>query len=305
MNRDALTYALLLIMAQVCLLGSVVSPCFGLEPTKVAVVVSQRIKPYVEVLAGINRALAQESTIRIESLFLSPGDDSYRKVQERVTGGAYQIAVAIGPEAGRLVWDLGEARLPKKIYAAILNPDASMDQGVSGCGISLNIPVETQVSEIAANFPELLRIGLLFDSRNNDDLYRLAVAAAAAAGIRIVPLDVTAKKEIPNVLRRNWGAVDCIWMVPDGTVISEKIVQYVIKKALYENKGVLGYNPFFIRSGAIFALTFEYEKIGEQAAGRVMAFLKQGVCQSMPPLFNSQINRKMARKLGIRVGGAP
>ena len=43
-------------------------------------------------------------------------------------------------------------------------------------------------------------------------------------------------------------------MIPDQTVISEKIVQYVIKQALYHKKGVIGYNSFFIRSGAVVCL---------------------------------------------------
>jgi len=90
-------------------------------------------------------------------------------------------------------------------------------------------------------------------------------------------------------------------MIPDKTVISEKIIQYIIKQGIYNDKGVIGYNSFFIRSGAFFAFEFDYKELGIQTGEKIESYLKDGTCSAEAPLFNKIINYKIARKIGIRV----
>jgi len=264
----------------------------------IAVVVSDRIKPYMQVLTGLEQGLDNEA---LEVFFLSSSDNQDR-VGENLRNNKYDLFVAIGPEAGQLVWRMDTLGDRGKIFSAILDPASVLRPDDSGCGVSLQIPVYIQLREIAAALPEVKTLGLLFDREHNETFFQNARAFGEDQGLNVIAMPVDSKKEIPHILKQNLGRIDCVWMIPDQTVISEKIVQYVIQQALFDKKGVIGYNSFFIRSGALFAFEFDYTKIGKQTADRVNTYSKENGCSSVVPFFNKTINLKMAHTLGILVG---
>ncbi len=259
---------------------------------RVAVVVSQRILPYMLVLEGINKGLIGKD-VGLTPYYL--GDtNSEENTRKNLREGEYDLLVAIGPEAAALIQPL---TMPW-MYSAVLTP-----QSDSFCGVSLQIPVHRQLTEIKKHFISVKRIGLLFDPRHNEWFYEKAGKAANLLGIKIIPLRVPAADLLSSVLRKHWDQMDCLWMIPDPTIISESLVQYIIKQALFQKKGVIGYNPFFIQSGALFAFEFDYEKLGEQTAAQALQFLFQGTCSRQSPVFRSRINKKIARKLKIQWKG--
>ncbi|MCP4116862.1 MAG: ABC transporter substrate-binding protein [Desulfobacteraceae bacterium] len=296
-NREA-SFRDVSFLLMLCVLIMQAGTAFS-EERSVAVVVSKRIKPYMQVLKGVEQGLEQDN---LEVFFLSSSKKRDRaRVSGRLLEKPYDLFLAIGPEAGELVWSVDELSGRGKIFSAILNPDGVLGEDTFGCGISLQIPVEVQIEALANAFPDVDSLGLLFDRKQNQRFFVNALAAGEAYGLNIIPLAVDSKKQIPEILKVNLDSVDCIWMVPDETVISEKIVQYVIKQALYRKKGVVGYNSFFIRSGAVFAFEFDYTEIGLQTADRIKAYFDRGECWNVPPLFHRTVNTKMTRTLGLRV----
>ena len=271
------------------------------ENNNIAVVISKKIRPYLNVLDGIVDSVTEDSN-KIEVFFLSNSDkNNKKKIQNKLLNGQYDLCVAVGSDAAEFVWALNEKFEYSKIYTAVLNPDNIIKNSFKACGISLRIPVETQVQEIARSFPDIKRIGLMFDADHNEWFYEKASKAAKIYGMEIIPLHVDSKNQIPKVIKNNWGKVDCIWMIPDKTIISEKIIQYIIKQGIYNDKGVIGYNSFFVRSGAFFAFEFDYKELGIQTGKKIESYLKDGACSMESPLFNKIINYKIARKIGIRL----
>jgi putative ABC transport system substrate-binding protein len=283
-----------------CSLFIVTNYSFSAEH-RVAVVVSKRIRPYIEVLDAMVKRLEQNRSVKTEIYFLSDFENNSDYIRDEVLEKGYTLCVAIGPEAGVLVWSMDGLYTGGKIYTAVLNPEEFSQDSPRECGISLRIPVSVQIREITRTFPELENIGLLFDSRYNKGFYEKALTAAGQKGKKIIPLSVDSKEMIPEVLQKNWNRIDCIWLIPDETVISVKIVQYIIKQGLYHNKGVMGYNPFFISSGAFFSFEFDYKTIGIQTVERVNTYLENGFCNDTPPVFHKKINFRMTKKLGISV----
>jgi putative tryptophan/tyrosine transport system substrate-binding protein len=270
-----------------------------------ALVVSRKIRPYVEVMEGIMDRVSQAVAVP-DVYFLSPEDDlESAQVREQLIQGAYNLVAAVGPEAASLVWEPG---IPgRKVYAALLDPDTVARLPEDACGISLRIPVPVQVAAIAGDFPSLRKIGLLFDPDHNQWFFNAAVSAAASwqFSLEIVPLQVTSRSQIGQALKESLGQIDAVWMIPDQTVISEKLIQYVIKQALYANTGVIGYNPYFIRAGAFFSFEFDYRKLGNQTGDIIVHYLDQGGCTPASPVFDTRINMKMVEKLGIELGAEP
>jgi len=269
--------------------------CLSGPPFKTAIVVSKKIRPYIHVADGIARGV-KDTLGRTDVFFISNQES---RILTKLSNDPYDLVAAIGPEAAVFVW---ENNLPsKKMYVAVLDPESLSELGPGACGISLRIPVAVQVETIAQNFNAIEKIGLIFDPRHNQWFFEQAFSAASNFGIEIVAMPVNSKNQITGLLKEQRGKIEAIWMIPDPTVISEKIIHYVIKQGIYNNMGVIGYNSFFTRSGAFFSFEFDYESLGLQAGEQIGSYLQTGQCGKDTPVFKTIINRKIADKIGIRV----
>ncbi len=280
-------------------------PCHSFSSTqfktaifKTAIVVSKKIRPYIHVADGITNG-ADKAFGQMDVFFLSHQEaQTNAQILTKLNTDEYDLIMAIGPEAAVLVWKIIPS---KKLYVAVLDPESLPQLGVSACGISLRIPVALQLSKIAQTFHTIKKIGLIFDPRHNQWFFDQARLAAENHGVQIIALPVNSKNQIAGILKKHRGGIDAIWMIPDQTVISEKIIHYVIKQGIYNKIGVIGYNSFFTRSGAFFSFEFDYNALGRQAGEQMSIYLKTGQCSKDTPVFKTIVNQKIVDKIGIRV----
>jgi len=141
----------------------------------------------------------------------------------------------------------------------------------------------------------------LYDPAYNSDFFDAASAAALEQDVEIVPMTASSKKDIPFLLEQCWDSVDCIWLIPDRTVISESIAQYIIKQAILHKVPVIGYNQFFYDSGAAMAFVFDYKELGRQAARLIADVLQQKAAGLRHPVFTVRLNETVLKKLGLAV----
>ena len=94
------------------------------------------------------------------------------------------------------------------------------------------------------------------------------------------------------------GGNPTISKVADATVISETVVQYMIKEALLRTIPTVGYNRFFYESGAALAFVFDYRELGRQCVGEALRILAGGKCRATPPAFEMWLNARVLRNLG-------
>lgn len=303
-NNKTISFKKIFVFLLVSLLSTPPEPCLS-EQTSIAVVMSQKIRPYIQILKGFEHEFSENLSHNIEIFTLLPSINrpNHEKIRQTLIKKRYDIFLAIGPEAGELLWAINPQQNRYNFFSAVLNPQKFI-QGSFACGVSLKIPVQIQLKKIKESLPGVKSIGLLFDPKQNQLFLEDAISSSKENGLTLVPLMAKSKKEIPRILKRKLNRVDCIWMIPDKTIISEKIVQYVIKQALYQKKGVIGYNAYFIKSGAVFAFEFDYTEIGKQTANKIITYLRTGICSNAPPFFHVKINNKMIQTLGMETGEA-
>ncbi len=283
----------------------VLTPPFagGKETDNIAVLVSGKQKPFVEALEGLNQGLTESGPKDVEFgvFFLDKySHTAWGALQDEIAENEYRLLIAIGPRAARFV-DTHLKRYPASgIFTVVLNPEAVIDLSGWSCGVPLNLPVRVQVGEIAHAFEKKKRLGLLFDPRYNSRFFERATGFAKKMyDMNIVPLKVTSKGEIPDVLRENYKNIDALWLIPDRTVISETLVQYIIRESLTYRIPVIGYNRFFYESGAAFTFIFEYEELGRQTAYAAIDFLSEKKCATFAPVHHIWINEKILEKLSV------
>ena len=265
--------------------------------TNHAVLVSQKIRPYLQVIDGIIQEV-ENTQNAIEIFYLTPGnsqDDS--RLIFNIKQQGFDTVLTVGPEAASLAW--GSNLTIRKIYSVILDPESILGVDEHTCGISLRIPVEMQLNSISKTFSSLKKLGLMFDPAHNQRFYEAATSASIAVGIEIHPIKINRRNQIKEALTDL--DVEAIWMIPDQTIISEKIIQYVIKEGVYRNIGVIGYNSFFTRSGAVFSFEFDYRNLGRQAGLKILEAGSKNECTPEPPIFDIVVNRNIAKKFGMEV----
>jgi len=274
----------------------------GQSPTvRVAIIVSKNILPYLDAVEGFQSGLANKAGIITRVFNLEKLDDKGRVELFRGSGvKEFSLYVAVGPEAALSVWKGVGREGASKIYFMVLNPEKVFGSKKGDCGISLNIPVQTQIEMIGRGLPSIRRLGLLYDPEFNADFFRKASDAASFLDLTIIPLRVSSKKDIPSVLKRGWKDLDALWLIPDRTVISEAIVKYLIKEAFLRKVPVVGYNRFFYESGAALAFVFNYKELGQQCAQKALKILSGEDCHDTPPLFHVWVNEGVAEKLGLK-----
>jgi putative ABC transport system substrate-binding protein len=121
----------------------------------------------------------------------------------------------------------------------------------------------------------------------------------------VTGIPIVSPKEIPEILKSLQSAIDILWVIPDRTIGSEKILKYLLKSVLIKNIPVVGFNEWFAENGAILSFDIDYEAIGRQTGALAQQLLQPG----NPPTANLQepqqvrtiINLKVAQKLSVTV----
>ena len=256
-------------------------------PLVVRVVLSKQLGPYRLALQGLRAGLPADAQVSV----VSPDDLA------AALGPPADLTLAVGPEAARACRGLAPGRT---LFLMVLDPQ-ELDLGAMP-GVSLAVPVPVQLRRLAAALPGVVRLGLLYDPRHNAELAEQAARAGPALGIRLVPLAVSARQDIPAVLAG--AAVAALWLVPDRTVVSRSSLDFVLRRAAAARLPVVGFNRWFVGHGAVLAFAIDYEGVGRQAAARGVELLGQPAAAALvegPRDVSLLANLRAARRLGVGV----
>ena len=263
---------LILIMSIGALCTSFSSHCraeeSGPDSYQIIIFVSKNIRPYIQAVDGLRANLGDSIDADVEIIMLDRYAEKARAdLADRFYGNTdVDLVAAIGPEATAFVWENFEGEAFSKIYSIILNPEKVIATIETASGISLNISPADQLNAIRKGLSSVRRIGIFYDPVYNNDFYKKAAGAAFEIDVELVPMKVSSRKDIPFLLEECWDSIDCVWLIPDRTVISESIAQHIIKQAVLKKVPVVGYNQFFYDSGAAMAFVFDYKDLGRQSA---------------------------------------
>jgi len=268
--------------------------CAQLRP--VGLLISSDIKPFLMMVKGFEAGIDAPS-IRI---FFDKNGLPYSKdpLFSRFDFSAFTAIVAVGPRALTFL-DKKKWRNPL-FYSMVLNPMDQVSQGRKLCGVSLNIFSLDQLSMIHIILPKENRIGVIYNPLNNQRWFDFASVLSKTKGITLVPLKVAKGSDIKDIFITK-PKIDALLFIPDATVISRTLIQYIIKKSYLYAIPAIGYNKFFHDSGCVMSFDIDYTAVGVQTARIVELFLEKGVCIDSGPDYKILLNEKVVKSLGIEV----
>ena len=257
----------------------------------VAVLLSREIAPYIATVNGLESALGNRP---VQRFFLDGEGVPFSLVGSfnKLEPAQFAAVIAVGPKALRYLSSRhGSTPL---LFDMVLNPEHIVpDLSSISCGVTLNLPVKLQFERMSQSFPWLVHLGVLFDPRNNQNWFDQAQVIAAAIGIELVPLQVVASAGRLNVVG-NLSRLDALLFIPDKSISSKVVIQYVIKQTVLQRIPAIGYNQFFLDSGAAASFIIDYKQIGRQLGNQLEKQLTDGHCDGLiPPDFTLHVNAEV------------
>ena len=266
-------------------------PCSA-EAKEVIVVKSADLKPYQDVLRGFRDACGCDA----REIKLSNGEGLAGILSRKP-----EAVVAIGTSVFKKVRMLTDLPI---VYTMVVPSEAALSQNRNLSGVSMDISPQVYLSTMLEMFPAVKRVGLLYDPRHTAEFVEAALKASQAAGIELVTKQVHAPSAIPAALQEMREKLDVFWMVPDSTLVTPEMVDYLLLFSFQHNLPVFSFSKKYLEQGAIASLDVDPYDMGVQA-GEIVKRLSAGdtgAIRVYARKYRLTINAKVAAKLGLKIG---
>lgn len=205
------------------------------------------------------------------------------------------VWLALGKGAAKAL-----AAAPARLRAALLVRSGE-SSGLPA--VVVDVPVDRQLSWLAAAFPGRTRV--LVPRRPGNTADAALTAAAAATGLTLELVDVRQPGETVPALQaalRRPGAPAVIFLVPDATALTPDTLAPLAQSALEARAPLIGFSPYFLRIGALAATVGDVGPSARQA----VALARAGVVVEQPPrAARMLVDGRLAERLGIPVREGP
>lgn len=221
-----------------------------------------------------------ESTIDIPTVHVDLAREKLGEAELRrlIDSVDPRVIHCIGSKAYITAVKVAEGR--KIVLSSALNWER-LPVGPSTYGIANELGAGMQLTTFRYIFPDVSRIGVLYNVEYNRESLRNAVEAGRDVGIEIVERTVRRPEDLGASLASLLGeTIDAIWLIPDPTVMPDvSAVKEIFARSHEHGKPVFAYQAVFALEGAVLAVSPDDPTIGRQAAqlvedladGRVIA----------------------------------
>lgn len=278
-----------------------IPPWNAFSSSEVIIIKSSDIIPYQKAIEGFKQSFPDGTYTEysIEEDFRDTG----KSIVARAVKKGGDLIVAVGPQAAYLM-NTDSSSIPK-VFTMVLDPEKFLGNERLYPGVSLNIPLDFQLEQIRSGFPARKRVGVFYTQEQNQKTIDAILPRARALGLSVMGIPIVSPKEIPDLLKSLQSAIDILWVIPDRTIGSEKILKYLLKNVLIKNIPVVGFNEWFAENGAILSFAIDYEAIGRQTGELAQQLLQPGNSPTAnlqePHQVRTIINLKVAQKLSVNV----
>lgn len=269
-------------------------PASSVFSEEVIALVTVKLPPYEEALKGA------ESTCgcAVKPYFLEGLNESH--VLAEVSAQSPKILLAVGAHALEVAKNIKDIPI---VYSSVTKPNLVLSGEKNIIGMSMDVPMDQQLSRFLEVAPRIKRIGLIYDPKNSAFEAREAEAAAKARGLELVARAVNDYKEVPGAVDEIKQKIDAFWVAPDKTVTYEQAIEYILSASIEKWIPILIFSERYLKMGATVSLNINQLAMGIEVGKmlkEVMAGTKpQDVTPPGPRSMEVNINTITARKLGL------
>lgn len=267
---------------------------------EVAILKSANIAPYNQAINGFKSSMPND-TVFVE--YDLKGDaEAGRKFAGKIRASGADLVLAVGSKA-TIAARLELFDIPI-IYSMVLHPAKYDLKAPNIAGVSSIIPIGQQLTLLRTVLPNLKRIGYLYDPDKTPPFSSEATNQARQLGIIFIDRQVRTEEQVPTALRELLPEVDALWLTSDSTVLTEESFSFLLSAAFERHVPVIGFDPEFVRKGALISFWIDSGDVGRGAAQLAQSILAGSPVSSSKtflPKHRMALNQGTADYLGITI----
>ncbi len=262
---------------------------------------------HVLVVQSDNKPLYHTFTKALAESLPATVDLSTRVLAEDFDAQRADLVVTVGVAAADWVADktsrpMIAAMIPADSYAGLLEKRGSAKKTSA---IYLDQPWARQVRFVRAALPERRKIGVLYAAET-----RVSVQALRAEFARndrtLVARPLHDPDSLFSDLEDVLAASDVLLAVPDAGVYNGSSIRNILLSSYRRGIPLVGFSQAYVRAGALCAIFSTPEQLAAQTGAAIISFARSGDLPEAryPALYTIDVNREVARTLGISVSSA-
>lgn len=273
-------------------------------PPRVVVVVSHDAAPYREALNGFQQTLARDGPrgASIDVQFLHGDAGKLPAVLQQARREGTDLFFTMGALATQDI--LAHSRDTPVVAGMVLSADA-LRGSENATGVVLDLPMDVQVEWMKRLLPESRTVGVLYNPRENRTRIEAAERAARARGLKMIAREVESPEALPEAMNSLAKRIDVLWGIVDTVVLSPETAQAVLLFSFRNDIPFVGLSAAWAKAGAIYALDWDYEDVGQQCGELAVKILNGARAGGIAPVFPRKLtyalNLKTVRHMRVRI----
>ncbi|MFZ6655254.1 ABC transporter substrate-binding protein [Undibacterium sp. TJN19] len=260
-------------------------------------------EPYRSIFAKIIEGIEEKSKLPVISIPIGQKLEA-NELNAQLKRSGVKVVIALGRQGMKLASSL-DREIAIVVGGVLSVPE---NEGRAMTGVSLMPDPALLFSRLKSMLPNVKRVIVVYDPRNNEWLIKLARDAAKAQGLELVTYEAkdlaTAAHQYENAFA-NADKRDALWLPHDATTVEEgSIIPLVLRESW--SRGIPFFSSSFLhaKKGALFALYPNNLELGHSLAQAAYGALtgdgrKSGVSLLREVLV--AVNLRTASHIGLNI----
>lgn len=269
------------------------------DAPKVVIIVSSDAEAYKQVTKNFEAEVQKK---RPEVQFIQVRTSDIEQEVASIKDVQSALVFALGSDSVRAA----SQHLSGQPMLATMILGKSILQGQShATSITLDMPISKQLQWHRRILPDVKRVGILYNPKNNQKWVDEANKIAGNMGFEIVAVSIEKPQDISTALKSLSQRVDSIMAIPDKMVYSSNTAKAVLLFSFRNRIPFVGLSSAWVKAGALYALDWDYSDLGRQSAETALKILNgakpEKIKSGMPDKSIYQLNLKTAKHMKLKI----
>ena len=267
------------------------------ESSRIVVLSGQDLKPYQDVLAGLQQSLTKQGITLTVEVHATPSAPSIADALHDIKKNGARLVVTLGGAATQATArDVDQV----PILATMIVTADDIKAASNATVVLLDFPLDLQMQWLHRIIPAASTVGVLFNPKENQTKVSQALRIAKDNGLSLVTQAVDTPRALPDALENLSRHVDALWGIADSVVMTPQTAEPILLSTLRNKIPLAGLSTTWVKAGALYALDRDYLDIGNQCGELAGKILGGASASSLAPTSP----RKVTYSVNLKTAGA-
>ncbi len=275
------------------------NPVFAEKTSHILIIANSNDAPLQEAINGFKQQVSARGNIKFTEMLLS---QVHAPAVKQIDSIKPDLIYALGVDAAKWA-SLQTSSIP--IVATMVLKEDVFRQAPNITGISLGYSLQTQFQWLKKFFPQQKTVAVLFNPAENAATVLEAQKAGLQNGFNLVAIPVESPKQLPFALEQLANNIEILLAIPDETVMSVNTAKEVLLASFRNKVPFIGLSDNWVKSGAFYALSWDYADLGQQSAELALKILNGASIKTISPEHPRKvtytINAKIAEHMKMDI----